>query len=119
MNTTPALRIGTRGSPLALAQAEETRRRLETAFPDLAGAIGDENGPPLDQGQLEEALAAIEGAVAAYRNRNAPVQGSSSSIAVASAKMNLSSVHLRMLRREDALTAISEGCPGWTTWRAT
>jgi len=33
------LRIGTRGSPLALAQAEETRTRLEAAFPDLAGAI--------------------------------------------------------------------------------
>ena len=35
------LRIGTRGSPLALAQAEETRRRLTAAFPTLgtAGAI--------------------------------------------------------------------------------
>ena len=39
MNSTSALRIGTRGSPLALAQAEETRRRLEEAFPELAGAI--------------------------------------------------------------------------------
>jgi len=39
MSTPPALRIGTRGSPLALAQAEETRRRLEAAFPDLAGAV--------------------------------------------------------------------------------
>jgi hydroxymethylbilane synthase len=39
MTTSSALRIGTRGSPLALAQAEETRRRLETAFPQLAGAI--------------------------------------------------------------------------------
>lgn len=29
--------IGTRGSPLALAQAYETRRRLIEAFPDLAG----------------------------------------------------------------------------------
>jgi hydroxymethylbilane synthase len=36
------LRIGTRGSPLALAQAEETRLRLETAFPDLIGAIAIE-----------------------------------------------------------------------------
>jgi len=32
----PRLRIGTRGSPLALAQAEETRNRLITAHPDLA-----------------------------------------------------------------------------------
>jgi len=31
------LRIGTRGSPLALAQAHETRERLAAAFPDLAG----------------------------------------------------------------------------------
>jgi len=36
------LRIGTRGSPLALAQAEETRLRLEEAFPELAGAIAIE-----------------------------------------------------------------------------
>lgn len=37
----PRLRIGTRGSPLALAQAEETRRRLIAAHADLAapGAI--------------------------------------------------------------------------------
>ena len=34
--TTPLLRIGTRGSPLALAQAEETRDRLAAAHPDLA-----------------------------------------------------------------------------------
>lgn len=36
-----ALRIGTRGSPLALAQAHETRDRLAAAHPDLAqdGAI--------------------------------------------------------------------------------
>lgn len=35
------LRIGTRGSPLALAQAHETRKRLAAAHPDLAelGAI--------------------------------------------------------------------------------
>lgn len=38
---TSVLRIGTRGSPLALAQAEETRRRLAEAHPVLAapGAI--------------------------------------------------------------------------------
>ena len=33
------LRIGTRGSPLALAQAHETRDRLDKAFPSLVGAI--------------------------------------------------------------------------------
>ena len=34
--TSPAsLRIGTRGSPLALAQAEEVKARIITAFPDL------------------------------------------------------------------------------------
>ena len=31
----PLLRIGTRGSPLALAQAQETRDRLARAFPEL------------------------------------------------------------------------------------
>lgn len=39
--TPPLLRIGTRGSPLALAQAHEVRARLQAAHPDLApeGAI--------------------------------------------------------------------------------
>ena len=36
MAGTPLLRIGTRGSPLALAQAEETRDRLAAAHPVLA-----------------------------------------------------------------------------------
>lgn len=35
-STLPLLRIGTRGSPLALAQAEEVRRRLAEAHADLA-----------------------------------------------------------------------------------
>ena len=37
----PPLRIGTRGSPLALAQAHEVRDRLLAAHPDLAapGAV--------------------------------------------------------------------------------
>ena len=41
MTETPLLRLGTRGSPLALAQAEETRRRLAAAHPELAetGAV--------------------------------------------------------------------------------
>jgi hydroxymethylbilane synthase len=41
MTTTPLLRLGTRGSPLALAQADEVRRRLAAAHPALAaeGAV--------------------------------------------------------------------------------
>lgn len=34
----PLIRLGTRGSPLALAQAEEVQRRLTAAHPDLAAA---------------------------------------------------------------------------------
>lgn len=36
MTTSPPLRIGTRGSPLALAQAEEVKARLAAAHPELA-----------------------------------------------------------------------------------
>ncbi len=36
MTTFSPLRIGTRGSPLALAQAEEVKARLAAAFPELA-----------------------------------------------------------------------------------
>jgi hydroxymethylbilane synthase len=36
--TNPPLRIGTRGSPLALAQAEEVHRRLVSARPELGAA---------------------------------------------------------------------------------
>jgi len=41
MTTTPLLRIGTRGSPLALAQTHEVRDRLAAAWPELSapGAI--------------------------------------------------------------------------------
>src|SRR5277367_2927487 len=39
MISRPSLRIGTRGSPLALAQAEEVRRHLETVWPALAGRV--------------------------------------------------------------------------------
>jgi len=38
MNTTPLLRIGTRGSPLALAQAHAARDALAAAHPELAPA---------------------------------------------------------------------------------
>ncbi len=37
----PVLRLGTRGSPLALAQAYETRRRLAEQFPDEVGKDGE------------------------------------------------------------------------------
>src|SRR3546814_19753323 len=36
LSAKPLLRLGTRGSPLALAQAEEVRRRLAAAHPHLA-----------------------------------------------------------------------------------
>ncbi len=39
MSNSPLLHLGTRGSPLALAQAHETRRLLTEAHPELAGAI--------------------------------------------------------------------------------
>jgi hydroxymethylbilane synthase len=38
---TPLIRLGTRGSPLALAQAYETRKRLAAAFPDELGKEGE------------------------------------------------------------------------------
>ncbi len=38
MSQTPRLRLGTRGSPLALAQAHEVRARLASAHGELAGA---------------------------------------------------------------------------------
>jgi hydroxymethylbilane synthase len=41
MMAEPVLRLGTRGSPLALAQAYETRRRLAEQFPDEVGKDGE------------------------------------------------------------------------------
>ena len=58
--TSALLRIGTRGSPLALAQANEVRRRLADAHPDLApdGAVEivviRTTGDRLQQGTLAE-----------------------------------------------------------------
>ena len=73
----PPLRIGTRGSPLALAQAHETRARLAAAHPDLAGpgaieilvikttgdriqdrTLAEAGGKGLFTKEIEEALAA-------------------------------------------------------------
>ena len=61
MSLTPVLRIGTRGSPLALAQAEETRLRLESAFPDLIGAITIEVIQTTGDKILDRPLAEIGG----------------------------------------------------------
>lgn len=41
MDMEPVIRLGTRGSPLALAQAYETRKRLAAAFPDELGKEGE------------------------------------------------------------------------------
>ena len=58
--TISQLRIGTRGSPLALWQANEVKRRLREAHPDLAGDDGVEiiiiktSGDKMQQGPLSE-----------------------------------------------------------------
>src|SRR5260221_9834792 len=39
MSSTPALRLGTRGSPLALLQANEVKQRLLAARPELDPAV--------------------------------------------------------------------------------
>ncbi len=88
---TAKLRIGSRGSPLARAQAEETRRRLVAAHPDLAanGAIevtiitttGDRVGdrPLADIGgkglftkEIEEALLAGAIDIAVHSMKDVP-----------------------------------------------
>lgn len=89
---TPALpfRIGTRGSPLALAQAHETRSRLMAAFdlPETAFAIcvikvtGDQildkplreiDGKGLFTREIEEALLAGEIDIAVHSTKDMPV----------------------------------------------
>ena len=91
MATKPALRIGTRGSPLALAQADETRARLIAAHPHLAapGAIeicvikttGDKvqdrplseiGGKGLFTKEIEEALLAGEIDIAVHSMKDVP-----------------------------------------------
>ena len=61
--TTPLLRIGTRGSPLALIQAEEIRRRLAAAYPELAAPSALEIVTIRTTGDLvrDRTLAAIGG----------------------------------------------------------
>lgn len=87
------LRIATRGSPLALAQAHETRDRLATAHPALAadGAIeiqtyrttGDrqQSGPLTEIGgkglftkEIEEALLAKEAHIAVHSMKDMPTE---------------------------------------------
>ncbi|HYC05683.1 MAG TPA: hydroxymethylbilane synthase [Azospirillaceae bacterium] len=86
-----SLKIGTRGSPLALAQAHETRDRLAAAFPELAadGAVeiitykttGDRildrtlaaaGGKGLFTKEIEEALAAGEVDLAVHSMKDVP-----------------------------------------------
>jgi hydroxymethylbilane synthase len=83
------LRIGTRGSPLALAQADETRARLIAAHPHLAGHIeicvikttGDKvqdrplseiGGKGLFTKEIEDALLAGEIDVAVHSMKDVP-----------------------------------------------
>jgi len=59
----PILRLGTRGSPLALAQAYETKRRLREAFPELADddAVEIKTISTTGDQRLDISLAAIGG----------------------------------------------------------
>ncbi len=61
MNDTSHLRIGTRGSPLALAQAHDVRDRLAGAHPGLAGAIEIVVIKTTGDKVLDQALADIGG----------------------------------------------------------
>jgi len=84
-----SLRIGTRGSPLALAQADETRARLVAAHPQLAGQVeivvikttGDKvqdrplseiGGKGLFTKEIEDALLAGEIDVAVHSMKDVP-----------------------------------------------
>jgi len=88
----PALVIGTRGSPLALAQAEETRKRLIAAHPELDdGAIhirvirtsgdriqdrtlAESGGKGLFTKEIEEALAEGSVDLAVHSMKDMPTQ---------------------------------------------
>ena len=91
MNAKPLLRLGTRGSPLALAQAEEVRRRLVAAHPDLAAegavatvvikttgdriqdrALSEIGGKGLFTKEIEEALIAGEIDAAVHSMKDVP-----------------------------------------------
>lgn len=85
------LRIGTRGSPLALAQAHETRARLQAAHPELTGAdaihitiiktsgdqiqdrtLAEAGGKGLFTKEIEEALAAGNIDLAVHSMKDVP-----------------------------------------------
>ncbi|HEY9078540.1 hydroxymethylbilane synthase [Magnetovibrio sp.] len=90
MNDTP-LRIGTRGSPLALAQAYETRDKLMAAFPELSGegqieivvikttgdavldrALQDIGGKGLFTKEIDEAMLARDIDIAVHSMKDVP-----------------------------------------------
>ena len=91
MTETPLLRLGTRGSPLALAQAHEVRRRLGDAHDDLAAedavaivvikttgdkiqdrALSEIGGKGLFTKEIEEALLAGEIDAAVHSMKDVP-----------------------------------------------
>ena len=92
MNPQPKLRIGTRGSPLALAQAEEVKSRLVAAHPALAddavtivviATTGDQiqskplkefGGKGLFTKEIEEALLAGEIDMAVHSMKDVPTE---------------------------------------------
>ena len=92
MNPQPKLRIGTRGSPLALAQAEEVKSRLLAAHPALAedavtivviATTGDQiqskplkefGGKGLFTKEIEEALLAGEIDMAVHSMKDVPTE---------------------------------------------
>ena len=91
MTARPVIRLGTRGSPLALAQAEEVRRRLAAAHPGLAAegavavvvikttgdriqdrALSEIGGKGLFTKEIEEALIAGEIDAAVHSMKDVP-----------------------------------------------
>jgi hydroxymethylbilane synthase len=91
MTSRARVRIGTRGSPLALIQAEEVRRRLAAAWPDLAApdaiaivpiktsgdriqdrTLADAGGKGLFTKEIEEALLAGTIDVAVHSMKDMP-----------------------------------------------
>jgi hydroxymethylbilane synthase len=91
MTARPLLRLGTRGSPLALAQAAEVRRRLAAAHPELAAegavatviikttgdriqdrALSEIGGKGLFTKEIEEALIAGEIDAAVHSMKDVP-----------------------------------------------
>jgi hydroxymethylbilane synthase len=89
--TTPLLRIGTRGSPLALAQAHETRRRLSIALNEpesrfalvviktsgdkiLDRALSESGGKGLFTKEIDEAQLAHEVDISVHSGKDLPTK---------------------------------------------